>query len=321
MKSDIKANRQLARKLILDELFDYLLYKKLAGISDGNLLELLNDLIPVEKRHFDFWQSFFGVEYKKLDFFRMLKLQVIFWLCRLFGKKAIHLTLEALEVYGARKYLAVWEQYKEAQLGKAAHEILHEELGHEDKMVSLVIERQIDGERVRDVFLGLNDGLVEILGAVSGFFAAFESAGTVLMAGFTVAVAGAVSMAAGVYVALSSEKEVELAEKRKEIFLGDSSGILVKKKREPLGEAFLVGISYLIGSMVPILPVLFGARSVLISALASAAVIVLVSFVVAFISGMSIKKRIITNTVIIALAVGITYVIGTIVKNILGIRI
>ena len=52
-------------------------------------------------------------------------------------------------------------------------------------------ERHINPDKVRNLFLGLNDGLVEILGAVSGFFAAFRSSTAVLAAGFTVAVAGA----------------------------------------------------------------------------------------------------------------------------------
>lgn len=44
------------------------------------------------------------------------------------------------------------------------------------------IERRVDPEGVRSVFLGFNDGLVEILGAVSGLFAAFEDAASILMA-------------------------------------------------------------------------------------------------------------------------------------------
>ena len=39
----------------------------------------------------------------------------------------------------------------------------------------------------------MNDGLVEILGAVSGFFAAFGDAITVLIAASTTAVAGSLS--------------------------------------------------------------------------------------------------------------------------------
>jgi VIT1/CCC1 family predicted Fe2+/Mn2+ transporter len=51
----------------------------------------------------------------------------------------------------------------------------------------------------------LNDGLVEILGAVSGFFGAFGDAVTVLIAALTIAVAGSLSMAAGAYGAISRE--------------------------------------------------------------------------------------------------------------------
>ena len=67
--------------------------------------------------------------------------------------------------------------------------------------------------------MGLNDGLVEILGAVSGFFAAFSNPVSVLIAGLTVAVAGSFSMAAGVYVATGSRNEVAGIEEKKREFL------------------------------------------------------------------------------------------------------
>jgi VIT1/CCC1 family predicted Fe2+/Mn2+ transporter len=49
--------------------------------------------------------------------------------------------------------------------------------------------------------------------------------------------------------------------------------------------------------------------------------IVLVSLVLAFLSGMNIHKRILTNLVIIAAAVGITYGIGLLTKRIWGISV
>ena len=85
--------------------------------------------------------------------------------------------------------------------------------------------------------------------------------------------------------------------------------------------AVLVGVFYLVGAMIPILPVLIGAKSVFISVIVSGAIIVFVSFFVAFISGMNIKRRIITNVVIIAMAVVVTYTIGIVVREIWGIRI
>ena len=44
-------------------------------------------------------------------------------------------------------------------------------------------------------------------------------------------------------------------------------------------------------------------------------VIILVSMVLAFLSGMDIKKRIATNLIIIAGAVGLTYAIGLVAKR------
>ena len=46
-----------------------------------------------------------------------------------------------------------------------------------------------------------------------------------------------------------------------------------------------------------------------------------VSIILAFLSGMNIRKRALTNLVLIALAVGITYLIGIAVRTLLGIQV
>ncbi|MEK7066816.1 MAG: VIT1/CCC1 transporter family protein [Patescibacteria group bacterium] len=313
-------DNKLGEKIALDELFDYLLYKKLAGITNGDLKQLFEELIPIEQNHFHFWQEFFHIKPQKLNLARKIKLWILFSICWLFKEKATHLVLESIEIYGTRKYLMIWDQYKNEPLGEAVREVLNDELKHEDIMVSRFIERRVNAEKIRDIFLGLNDGLVEILGAVSGFFAAFSNSGSVLIAGFTVAVAGSISMAAGIFVASGSEKEIEMSERRKSQFFNK----VVQKTHKhdsAMRNAVLVGVSYLIGAMIPILPVLIGAKSVFISIIASGAIIVFVSFFVAFISGMNIKRRVITNVVIIAMAVVVTYTMGIIVREIWGIRI
>ena len=181
---------------------------------------MLTELIRVEETHVNFWQQFFETSLRKLDLPRRLKLRLIVWSCRLFGAPAIHLMLEAIEVYGVRKYLSIWKMYKDRPLGSAVKAILIDEFKHEDIIVSQMTERKINPERIRNIFLGLNDGLVEILGAVSGFFGAFGSATMVLIAGSTTAVAGSLSMAAGIYVAISSEREITATETDKKRFLG-----------------------------------------------------------------------------------------------------
>lgn len=314
------SDAKLARTLILDELFDLTLYRKLQYVTDPEVRKTLDDLITVEVQHFAFWQNFFQTAMPDLGWARRLKLWFFLLICRIVGPPAIDLVLEAIEVHGVRKYLDVWERYKHERLGEAVRGVLEDEFQHEDLMVSRVKDRIINPDRVRNIFLGVNDGMVEILGAVSGFYASFGQNSLVLLAGLTTAVAGAISMGAGAYVAMSSESEVRKTQDEKFRFLnrmdkGTVQGDSVFKS------GILVGISYFIGASFPLLPVLFGAISPLFSILTGGSMILLVSITLAFLSGMDIKKRALTNLIMIALAVGITYVIGMLVRSLLGVEI
>ena len=308
----------LARTLILDEIFDLALYRALRNISKGNVGEILDELIKIEATHVSFWQHFFESRLVSLDFSRRVKLWFIVLACRIFGPSAIHLVLEAIEVYGVRKYLSVWKTYQHEPLGMAVKGILTDEFKHEDMIVSQLAERKINPEKIRNIFFGLNDGLVEIVGAVSGFFAAFGDAITVLVAGTTTAVAGTVSMVAGAYIAIGSEKEVRTTEEDKKRFLGENTPDAEAMER-PLISSLVVGASYFAGAMVPLLPVLFGAKDAVPSLIVAGCVVILVSMILAFLSGMDIKKRIMTNLVIIAGAVALSYTIGLIAKRLWGI--
>jgi VIT1/CCC1 family predicted Fe2+/Mn2+ transporter len=311
---------RLSRQLVLDELFDLTLYQSLQRVAPAGLQAILDQLIPIETRHYGFWQEFFGLKIAKLDLPRRAKLALLVGLARLFGAPAIHLILEAIEVYGVRKYLAVWRQYEGGPLGQAVRGILEDEFKHEDAVVMADSELQVSPQRVRDIFLGLNDGLVEILGAVSGFFGAFSNATTVLIAGMMVGVAGALSMGAGAYLAGSSEAEVRDTEVRRRRFLGEAEAT-EGSADTPLASGVRVGVSYVIGAVVPILPVLFGARTLLPSLVVAGGVIVLVSAILAFLSGMNVKRRILMNLAIMAAAVAISYLIGLVAQSVWGISV
>src|SRR5262249_56699708 len=99
----------------------------------------------------------------------------------------------------------------------------------------------------------------EILGAVSGFFGAFGSTTLVLMAASTTAVAGALSMSAGAFLALNSEEEVKTTDIAKKIFLGEESDV-TPLHESTVGSALGVRAAHITGAMVPVLPVLFGAE-------------------------------------------------------------
>jgi vacuolar iron transporter family protein len=311
---------RLGRQLVLDEIFDLSLYRALREVATGDLHHVLDELIVVETRHVAFWQEFFGLEeVTALDPGRRVKLVTLIAAGRVFGNSGIHIVLEAIEVHGIRKYLRVWDRYKDGPLGSAVRQILEDEFKHEDMVVSGEADRHINPDKVRNVFLGLNDGLVEILGAVSGFFAAFRSESAVLAAGSTVAVAGALSMAAGAYIGASSEREVRETEDERRRFLGET--VSSQTPESPTASALVVGIGYFAGAVVPILPVLFGATGLLPTVVTAGAMIVAVSAIVAFISGMAIRRRIVLNVIITGIAVIVTYGIGLLAKAVLGIAV
>ena len=64
------------------------------------------------------------------------------------------------------------------------------------------------GGGVSDVIFGANDGLVSILALVAGVYGAITESRPILIAGIAGAVAGALSMGAGAYLSVKSEKEV-----------------------------------------------------------------------------------------------------------------
>jgi VIT1/CCC1 family predicted Fe2+/Mn2+ transporter len=127
-------------------------------------------------------------------------------------------------------------------------------------------------------------------------------------------------MAAGAYIATSSEAEVRRTEAGRRRFLGEAAEG-EDGRESALRAAAVVGGSYLAGAIVPVLPVLFGARSVLPSLLTAGSLIVLVSVVLAFLSGMDVKRRVRINLVITGVAVTVTYLIGLAAKRAWGISV
>ncbi len=176
------------------------------------------------------------------------------------------------------------------------------------------------GKALRDLMLGVNDGLVASFAVTSGVAGAFTSERIILMAGLAEMLGGAVSMGLAAYVSARSQLEFyrsEIEREREEIerwperereeiksiYRGKGfSGALLEQivahitaepdrwcgvmMREELGfsddvfdpparSALTVGLAYLFGAAVPVLPYALVARAdgVMVSAIATAAVL------------------------------------------------
>jgi VIT1/CCC1 family predicted Fe2+/Mn2+ transporter len=70
-----------------------------------------------------------------------------------------------------------------------------------------------------------------------------------------------------------------------------------------------------------VLPVLAGAKGMLPTVVTAGTTIVVVSAVVAFLSGMDVRRRIAQNVLVTGLAVVVTYSIGLLAKRVWGIAL
>ncbi len=69
---------------------------------------------------------------------------------------------------------------------------------------------------LRDIILGVNDGLVSMFLLVFGMFGGGALARSILLAGITGAIAGAISMGLGEYIATKSQLEIMVSDVSRE---------------------------------------------------------------------------------------------------------
>ena len=170
-------------------------------------------------------------------------------------------------------------------------------------------EHRISPETIRNILTGLNDGLVSTLGAISGYFAAFHHPTIVFAATLIEATAGSLSMGAGAFVAIDSERE-----SRSLLQNIPGSPDAHPKWDRPLRAALIVGFSYVAGAAVTTAPLLFGATSSLLSWFTAGLTITVVSYLLAALTGMNMKKRIVINVCILVATAAITYGVGEMVQ-------
>ena len=96
--------------------------------------------------------------------------------------------------------------------------------------------------RLRAGVLGANDGIVSVAAIVVGVAGATTHAGTILAAGLAALTGGALSMALGEYVSVSSQRDSQRA-----------TGAPEDEHVSPWSAAFASGISFLIGGVLPML--------------------------------------------------------------------
>ena len=227
--------RDPAVKFYYAEIKDSHIYEYLATLEKNEKLRRkLRGLALIERRHAKFWKDYLkkrGVEVKekKLGLWERFG---VYLLRKLFG---VSMVISLSEMGEASAIYTYYDFYTHGDLSSQEKEVLsriildemeHEKLFYEEKKFLHV-------ENIRDMVLGMNDGLVEILGAVTGLSAVYvNNPLLVALSGLIVGVAGSLSMGIGSYVSVRSQRQVnEGLRKRFRIMLSVSE----KRAREEIG--------------------------------------------------------------------------------------
>jgi predicted membrane protein (TIGR00267 family) len=114
---------------------------------------------------------------------------------------------------------------------------------------------------LRDVILGGQDGLVNILGIILGVIAGGGSNAVLLSAGFAAAITESISMGAVGYTSSVSERDYYEAERRREsdeidTMMDEELHLQRVEMRDIVRTSFVIFIATLIGHVIPLAPFL-----------------------------------------------------------------
>lgn len=185
------------RRYLADERAEASVYRDLASRRQGEEREILLALAEAERRHEQHWVDLLG-EREGKPLRGDLRTRMLGWLARRFGSVfvlALAQRAEARSPYAGDA---------DATAQMAADEQVHEEVV---RALAARGRQRLSGTFRAAVF-GANDGLVSNLALVLGISASGVATPIVLLTGISGLLAGALSMAAGEYVSVRSQREL-----------------------------------------------------------------------------------------------------------------
>ncbi|QAY64094.1 rubrerythrin family protein [Xylanimonas allomyrinae] len=185
------------RRYLADERAEAAVYRDLASRRTGEEREILLALAAAERRHEKHWLDLLGDDAGR-PLRGDLRTRVLGWLARRLGGVFVLALAQRAESRSA------YTQEIDATQAMAADEQIHEEVV---RGLATRGRNRLSGTFRAAVF-GANDGLVSNLALVLGIGASGASQQAVLLTGLAGLLAGALSMGAGEYISIRSQREL-----------------------------------------------------------------------------------------------------------------
>lgn len=261
------------------------------GIRAGANKETLMKLAREELGHYETLKRYTGAEMKpqrtKVFFSRVL--------AKILGFTFVIKQMEKGEGDSLLVYKTLAADIPELE------EIARQEKAHEDELMDMLDEERL--QYVGSMVLGMNDALVELTGTIAGLTLALRDTRLVALSGLITGISATLSMASSEFLSARSEG-----------------------RKDALRSSIYTGIAYLITVAVLILPyLLFGHDQSLFALVTMLGIVVLVilafNYYISVAKGLPFKKRFFEMAGISLGVAALSFVVGLLAKQLLGVDI
>ena len=279
-------------KLQQNEITEHAIYMNLAKrVKKQSDKELLERIGREEKMHSKIWEKYTNKKLKPQKF----KVYFYYFLSIILGYTFVIKIMEKGEVVSQQMYALLREEVPEA------NKVYEDEQGHEYALINLLDEDRL--QYVGSMVLGLNDALVELTGTLAGLSFALQNNKIVALSGLITGISATLSMASSEYLSARSEGNVN-----------------AKKS------AFYTGIMYIVAVILLVLPyILFPSHKyvhALVTMLITVVIIIFAfTYYVSVAKDLPFKKRFLEMASISLSVAALSFLVGVLVKQFLGIDI
>jgi VIT1/CCC1 family predicted Fe2+/Mn2+ transporter len=282
-----------------NEYRDYVVYKELARVETRpGFKKILEELVEHERGDFEFWKEFSSQKEFHVGRWNLMLYVMM--------RKVLGLTFTARFLEGREKEaVAAYDSYlktvSDPHIRERIEKIIEHERYHEHTLIENIGETRV--KFVSSVVLGLNDGLIELTGAMTGFAFALQSTLVVALAGAITGISASMSMAASAYQQARHENTQE---------------------KSPGLAAFFTGTSYLVVVLILIAPFLLIPNTFTALGLMFFFVLAIV-VAVSFYSSVLLERRFIIQCAeMLAFSVGVAivaFILGLGLRELIGVSV
>jgi len=292
---DKSLSSEAMRQAILiqkNEITEYVTYKAIAAhIKDGKNKRILERIADEEKKHYDIWERYTGKKIKPQIFMVWWRILLTIFLGYTFTIKL----MENNESGAQKSYASLIEEVPEV------NKIIAEEEEHEHALIAMLEEERL--QYIGSMVLGLNDALVELTGTLAGLSLALRNTRIIALSGLITGISATLSMASSEFLSAKSEGQ-----------------------KDALKSSVYTGIAYLVTVALLIMPYMLFPPEKYMHALFSMLIVVVLiiaafNYYIAVAKNLSFKQRFVEMACISLTVAVLSFLVGLVVKNVLGVDI